>query len=71
MVPLRENKPLFWTIMAGLATALIAFLIPGLRNVLGIVPLSLQEWGIIAGIALLLLAIVEVAKVIAQRIHDD
>lgn len=71
MVPLHENKPLFWTIIAGLATALIAFLIPGLRNVLGIVPLSLMEWGVIAGIALLLLIIVEVAKMIASNIHDN
>jgi Ca2+-transporting ATPase len=71
MVPLRENKPLFWTILAGLATALIAFLIPGLRNVLGIVPLSLSEWGIIAGIAILLLVIVEIAKMIAKGIHDN
>jgi len=71
MVPLRENKPLFWTILAGLATALIAFLIPGLRNVLGIVPLSLMEWGVIAGIAILLLIIVEIAKMIAKGIHDN
>jgi hypothetical protein len=38
MVPLRENKPLIGTVIAGLATVLIAFLIPGLRELLGIVP---------------------------------
>jgi len=69
MEPLRENKALFWTIIAGLATALIAFLIPGLRSLLGIVPLSLSEWGVVAGIALILLAIVEVGKVFANRLH--
>jgi hypothetical protein len=50
---------------------LIAFLIPSLRAVLGIVPVSLGEWGIVAGLALLLLAIVEIGKAIANRLHDD
>ena len=71
MVPLRENKWLVWTVLAGLATVLIAFLIPGLRKVLGIVPLTLTQWGLIAGIALLLLAIVEIAKLIANRYHSQ
>lgn len=71
MVPLRENRPLVWTVIAGVATALIAFLIPGLRNLLGIVPLSIGEWGLVAGIALLLLAIVEVGKIIANRLHAN
>ncbi len=69
MVPLRENKTLVWTIAAGLATALIAFLIPGLREILGIVPLSALEWGVVAGVALILLMIVEVGKIIANRLH--
>jgi len=29
MVPLKENRTLIWTVLAGIATALIAFLIPG------------------------------------------
>ncbi len=69
MVPLRENKALFWTVAAGVATALIAFLIPGLREILGIVPLTVDEWGVVAGIALLLLAIVEIAKIFANKLH--
>ena len=69
MVALRENKILLWTVAAGLATALIAFLIPGLREILGIVPLTLEGWGLVVGIALLLLAIVEVAKLIANKVH--
>ena len=71
MVALRENKALVWTILAGLATALIAFLIPGLREILGIVPLSLAEWGVIAGVALFLLSIVEVAKIVANKYHAN
>lgn len=29
MVPLKENRTLIWTVLAGIVTALIAFLIPG------------------------------------------
>jgi len=71
MIPLRENRALVWTVLAGLATALIAFLVPALRELLGIVPLTLTQWGLVAGIALLLLAIVEVAKTIASRLHEN
>jgi magnesium-transporting ATPase (P-type) len=70
MTPLKENQPLVWAILAGLATAVIAFLIPGLRDLLGIVPLTWAQWGLVAGIALLLLAIVEIGKLIANRLHD-
>ncbi len=71
MRPLRENQPLIWTVAAGLATAIVAFLVPGLRDLLGIMPLSLMEWGVVAGIGLLLLVIVEIAKLIANRLHED
>jgi Ca2+-transporting ATPase len=70
MTPLRENPLLIVTVLAGLATAVIAFLIPALRELLGIVPLTLSQWSLIAGIALLLLVIVEIAKLIANRNQD-
>jgi Ca2+-transporting ATPase len=69
MVPLRENPALVWTVLAGVATALVAFVIPGLRELLGIVPLTMAQWSLVAGIALLLLAIVEIAKLAANRLH--
>ncbi len=71
MNKLTANKPLIWAVLGGLATALIAFLIPGLRNLLGIVPLSLVEWSWVIGIALTLLVIVEIGKAIANRFHTD
>jgi hypothetical protein len=67
MSPLTQNKPLIWAVIAGLATAFIAFLIPGLRNLLGIVPLSLGQWGIIFGWALILLLFVELGKLVTNR----
>jgi P-type Ca2+ transporter type 2C len=71
MNKLTANKPLIWAVAGGLLTALIAFWIPGLRDLLGIVPLSLEEWGWVVGVALLLLVAVEVGKAIANRMHAD
>ena len=68
---LTANQPLIWSVLAGVLTALIAFWIPGLRNVLGIVPLSLEEWGWVVGVALSLLVIIEVGKAIANRLHAN
>jgi len=62
MVPLKENMYLIWTVLLGIATALLPFFIPGLGNALGIVPLTLNEWGMVVGIALLLLLVVEIGK---------
>ena len=71
MPPLSQNKPLIWAVLAGLTTAVIAFLIPQLRQLLGIVPLSWQQWGLVAGIALILLVTVEIGKWISYRIHGN
>ena len=66
MNKLTSNQPLIWSVLAGSLTALIAFFIPGLRDLLGIVPLNLEEWGWVIGVALALLATVEVGKAIAH-----
>lgn len=71
MNKLATNKPLIWAVVAGLLTALVAFLIPGLRNLLGIVPLSLEEWLWVIGIALTLLVTVEIGKAISNRLHAN
>ena len=44
MNKLTANKPLIWAVLAGFVTIGIAFWIPGLRELLGIVPLILEEW---------------------------
>jgi Ca2+-transporting ATPase len=68
---LSQNKPLVWAVLAGLLLAVMAFVVPGLRNLLGIVPLSLGQWALIVGVALSLLAVVEVGKAISNRLHQD
>ncbi len=69
MNKLTANMPLVWAVLAGLAMAILPFLIPGLRNLLGIVPLTFVEWMEVAGIALSLLAIVELGKWISNKLH--
>jgi Ca2+-transporting ATPase len=70
MRPLQDNKPLIWAVASGLFLAVVAFLVPALRQVLGIVPLSLDHWAVIAGVALVLLLFVEVGKWISNEIHS-
>jgi Ca2+-transporting ATPase len=62
--PLTRNKPLIWAVLSGLLMVVIPFTIPGLRNLLGIVPLSLDEWLWVAGVAIALLIAVETGKAI-------
>jgi Ca2+-transporting ATPase len=71
MNKLSANKPLVWAVLAGLMMAVLPFLIPGLRNLLGIVPLTFAEWLKVAGIALGLLVVVEVGKWISNKIHAN
>ena len=66
--PLRANKPLIWAVAGGLLMVAIAFVIPGLREVLGIVPIHLGDWLLVSGVALGLLAVVEVGKAIAAAV---
>jgi len=69
MSPLSTNMPLVYAVAAGVGMAVLPFLVPGLRNLLGIVPLSLAEWLLVAGIALGLLVVVEIGKWISNRVH--
>ena len=69
MNKLTANKPLIWAVVAGFLTISIAFLIPGLRKLLGITPLSLEEWLWVFGAALTLLIFVEIAKAVSRGLH--
>jgi len=64
--PLKANKPLIYAVVSGLLVAVLAFLVPGLRRVLGIVPLHAGDWLLVAGVSLSLLAVVEVGKGISS-----
>jgi Ca2+-transporting ATPase len=65
--PLSRNKPLIWAVLAGLLMVAVAFAFPSLRSLLGIVPLSLEEWLWVAGVAIALLIAVEIGKAINMQ----
>jgi len=69
MTPLRANKPLIAAVVGGLALAVLPFLIPGLRQALSLAPLHLDDWLLVAGVALGLLTVVEIGKVIRNWVH--
>lgn len=69
MTPLRANKPLIAAVVGGMALALLPFLIPGLRQALSIAPLHLDDWLLVAGVAMGLLTVVEIGKAISNRVH--
>jgi len=71
MNKLSTNKPLVWAVLGGLLMAVIPFLIPGLRDLLEITPLTIIEWVLVAGIALCLLIIVEIGKWLSFILHGD
>jgi len=66
---LSANKPLIWAVVSGVAVALAAFLIPGLREMLSVVPLQVEQWLLVAGVALGLLTVVELGKWITNARH--
>jgi len=66
---LSANKPLIWAVVAGQILGVLPFLVPKLRQVLSIVPLHLEDWLLVVGVALSLLATVEIGKWITNRRH--
>jgi Ca2+-transporting ATPase len=71
MNKLTTNMALVWAVLAGLGMAVLPFLVPGLRALLGIVPLTLPEWALVAAIALGLLVVVEIGKGISNALHRN
>ncbi len=69
--PLSQNRPLAASVLAGLALAVGAFLVPGLRDLLGIVPLTHVQWLAVFGVAMMLLLTVEAAKWLNNRWHPS
>ncbi|GAB2801988.1 HAD-IC family P-type ATPase [Halomonas shantousis] len=66
-VPLRSNPLLLVSILAAHGLHIAAMYIPGLSDVLGIAPVSLQTWVVLLGIAATLLVVDESAKWLRTR----
>jgi Ca2+-transporting ATPase len=68
---LSANMALVYAVAGGIAMAVLPFLVPALRDLLGLVPLTLGEWSEVAGIALALLVVVEIGKWISNRLNSS
>jgi Ca2+-transporting ATPase len=60
--PLKPNRVLQGTVWGSLALQGMTLMIPGLRNILGLAPISLLDGAVVAGTALLPLIINEGTK---------
>ena len=69
MPSLKNNKPLVWSVLAGLVITLAAFIIHPIRIILGIAPLIWQEWLLVVSLALSLLIVVEIGKFLSKRLN--
>jgi magnesium-transporting ATPase (P-type) len=67
--PLRENSFLLVAIIAAQGLHIAAMHMPGLREVLGVAPVSLTTWAEVAVIALTLLGFMELWKTVRRRIE--
>lgn len=67
---LKRNLSLVWAVAGGIFMVVIPFVIPALRNLLGIVQLSIIEWLWVFGVAIVLLFIVEIGKVISKYLNQ-
>lgn len=67
MHPMSVNKPLIGSIALGVTLSALPFIITSLGNVLEVVPLRFQEWLIVAGFVLTLIAATETTKAVRKR----
>lgn len=63
---LKGNLPLVWAVLAGLFMAVIPFMIPALQKLLDLVPLHINDWMLVFGVAFFNLSIVEAGKWITR-----
>ncbi|MCE5255388.1 MAG: HAD-IC family P-type ATPase [Spirochaetaceae bacterium] len=64
---LSRNKPLIFTVLGGLALAILPFCVPGIGKTLGVEPLAPSQWGIVFAVAFGLLTVVEIGKFVSNR----
>jgi len=63
---LRPNRFLWLAVAASLGLQLLALAVPGLHAVFRVVPLSLQDWLVLAAISLVLVPVWEAAKAVLR-----
>jgi magnesium-transporting ATPase (P-type) len=69
-VPIRANPFLVLSVIAAQGVHIGAMYTPGLRDILGVAPVSIEQWGTVAATALTLLAAMELYKFARRRNGD-
>jgi Ca2+-transporting ATPase len=66
-IGLRSNRPLIYAVLASAALQLLVVYAPPLQAVFGTVPLGLQDWALVLGVAASAFLTVEALKVVRRR----
>ena len=66
-IPLRANPLLIIGIIAAQGIHILSMYIPVMQDLLGIGPVSLQQWGVLLGIACMILVVMELFKFFSSR----
>jgi P-type Ca2+ transporter type 2C len=69
-IPLSRNYLLAAGVVAAQGLHIGSMYIPFMQNLLGISPVSIQEWGILAGIAFSIIIVLEIFKLIKRQIYN-
>ncbi|NIA68582.1 HAD-IC family P-type ATPase [Pelagibius litoralis] len=69
--PIMANPFLIMAVLAAQAAHIAALYLPGLSDVLGVRPVSLTDWLLVAALALSLLAVMEIRKLVSARRGSD
>lgn len=67
-IGLFSNKTMNKAFLAGLAMQLSVLLIPALQSVFSVTPLNAVEWGVVAVLSLIPLAVSEIAKAVSRSL---
>jgi len=68
---LTSNKPLIYSVILGLSLIFVALYVPGLNQILEIIPLGLYGWILVLCVAFLMVAIVELVKYTDRKIRGS
>ena len=70
-VPIRNNPYLLIGVLGAQGVQILAMYIPITQEVLRIEPVPFTEWAILLGLALLLLAVMELFKLVKRRSYSE
>ncbi|MDP3044001.1 MAG: cation-translocating P-type ATPase C-terminal domain-containing protein, partial [Bacillota bacterium] len=65
---LMSNKLLFYSVVASIAAQIAVIYVPALQFVFRTVPLTLEDWVVVIGVAMTVLVVVEMEKALRRQV---